>query len=188
MSLSHSAALQAALFAAGEPLSKKRLAALLGISPVELREAALRLRDSLDDSGLALIEAGEDLELRTAPEASALVQKLRESELSRDLGKAGLESLAIILYKNGATRGEIDWVRGVNSTAALRSLTLRGLVSRTEDEHDRRRIRYAPTVDALAHLGISTVRELPQYEEYAASLAARGIEPSPDSHEEHEAD
>lgn len=186
MSLSHAALLEAALFAAGEPLSKKRVAALLGVSPVELRNAALQLRDHLDGSGLALIEAGEDLELRTAPQASGVVQKLRESELSRDLGKAGLEALAIILYKNGATRGEIDWVRGVNSTTALRSLTLRGLVSRTEDEHDRRRIRYAPTVQALAHLGVSSVRDLPQYTEFVESLAGR-IEPESPS-DEHEAD
>ena len=178
MTFSHSAALEAVLFAAGEPLSKKRVAALLAISPEELREAALQLRDHLEDTGLALIEAGEDLELRTAPEASSVVQKLRESELSRDLGKAGLETLAIILYKNGATRGEIDWVRGVNSTAALRSLSLRGLVSRAEDEHDRRRIRYAPTVEALAHLGVSSAKELPQYKEFAESLAGRGDGPS----------
>ncbi|MDR3546924.1 MAG: SMC-Scp complex subunit ScpB [Candidatus Pacebacteria bacterium] len=177
MALSHSAALEAVLFSAGEPLSKKRLAALLDISPIELRDAALALRDHLDGTGLALIEAGEDLELRTAPDASAVVQKLRESELSRDLGKAGLEALAIILYRNGATRGEIDWVRGVNSTAALRSLSLRGLVLRTEDEHDRRRIRYTPTVEALAHLGVSSVRNLPHYDEFAESLAARGDSP-----------
>ena len=184
MTFSHSAALEAVLFAAGEPLSKKRLVTLLGISPTELRDAALELRDRLDETGLALIEAGEDLELRTAPEASSVVHKLRESELSRDLGKAGLETLAIILYKNGATRGEIDWVRGVNSTAALRSLSLRGLVSRAEDEHDRRRIRYAPTVEALAHLGVSSAKDLPQYDEFAESLATRGDGPTEESAEE----
>jgi segregation and condensation protein B len=173
MAFKHSAALQAALFAAGEPLSKKRLATLLAISPDDLRQAALELRDALEGNGLALIEAGEDLELRTAPEASHVIQKLRESELSRDLGKAGLESLAIILYKNGATRGEIDWVRGVNSTAALRSLSLRGLVTRTEDEKDRRRIRYTPTVEALAHLGVDNVRNLPQYDELARDLQSK---------------
>jgi len=173
MAFPHSAALEAVLFAAGESISKKRLATLLGISPDELRRAALALRDSLEDSGLALIEAGEDLELRTAPEAAGVIQKLRESELSRDLGKAGLETLAIILYKNGATRGEIDWVRGVNSTAALRSLALRRLVNRMEDEHDRRRIRYTPTVEALAHLGVSSVRELPECDELAKDLGTK---------------
>ena len=171
MAISHSAALEAILFAAGEPLSKKRLATLLGTSPEELRDAAIELQENLSKrGGLALIEAGEDIELRTSAEASEVVQKLRESELSKDLGKAGLEALAIVLYKNGATRSEIDWVRGVNSATALRSLTLRGLVSRTEDAQDRRRVRYTPTIDALAHLGVSSVRELPRYEEFTTSL------------------
>ena len=171
MAISHSAALEAVLFAAGEPLSKKRLAALLGATPEELRAAALELRENLSKrGGLALIEGGEEIELRTSAETADVVQKLRESELSRDLGKAGLETLAIILYKNGATRSEIDWVRGVNSATALRSLTLRGLIVRAEDEQDRRRIRYTPTIDALAHLGVSTVRDLPRYEEFTSSL------------------
>ncbi len=170
MSSSHSALLQAVLFAAGEPLSKKRLATLLELSPEALRDAAIGLQEHLKGSGLALIESGEEVELRTAPEAAAAVERLRQSELSRDLGKAGLEALAIILYKNGATRSEIDWVRGVNSTAALRSLLLRGLVTRTEDESDRRRARYTPTIEALAHLGISHISELPNYEELTSEL------------------
>lgn len=190
MKLSTSAALEAVLFAAGEPLSKKRLATLLDISAEELRDAALSLRDALSGRGLALIEAGEDLEMRTAPEAVSVVQKLRESELSRDLGKAGLETLAVILYKNGATRGEIDWVRGVNSAAALRSLTLRGLIERSEDAKDRRRIRYTATIEALAHLGISSIRDLPRHAEFTEALTTAqqaavteettsGSEPSP---------
>lgn len=176
MSHSASALLQAVLFAAGEPLSKKRLATLLDLSPEGLRDAAIALREHLNNSGLALIESGDELELRTAPEAAPIIQKLRESELSRDLGKAGLEALAIILYKNGATRSEIDWVRGVNSTAALRSLMLRGLVTRTEDENDRRRARYMPTVEALAHLGVSHVSELPNFDELTKDLVERELE------------
>jgi segregation and condensation protein B len=171
MTLSHSAALEAVLFAAGEPLSKKRLAALLELSPEELRDAAIELHTILEKrGGLALIEAGEEIELRTAPSAAEVVEKLREGELSRDLGKAGLETMAVILYKNGATRSEIDWVRGVNSAAALRSLTLRGLVERIEDANDRRRVRYTATIDALAHLGVSNARELPRYSEFASAL------------------
>ena len=178
MEISDSAKLQAVLFVAGEPVSKKRLAALLEASPEQLRSAALALRDQLLGTGLALIEAGEDIELRTTPEAAPLIQKLRESELSRDLGKAGLETLAIILYKNGATRSEIDWVRGVNSAAALRSLTLRGLITRNEDANDRRKIRYTTTIEALAHLGLTSVKELPRYEEFATALTATESEPT----------
>jgi segregation and condensation protein B len=180
MTISHSAALEAVLFAAGEPLSKKRLATLIGATPEELRDAATELHKNLSNRGLALVEAGEEIEIRTTPEAASIIQKLRESELSRDLGKAGLETLAVILYKNGATRSEIDWVRGVNSAAALRSLTLRGLVAREEDTIDRRRIRYTTTIEALAHLGVSSVRNLPRYEEFAASLSEQ---PASDSNE-----
>ncbi len=168
--LSHSAALEALLFAAGEPLSKQRLASILELSADELRAAALELHTSLQNRGLALIEVGTDLEIRTSPEASSVIKKYREGELSRDLGKASLETLAIILYKNGATRSEIEWIRGVNSAAALRSLTLRGLVERTEHESDRRRIMYLPTTEALAHLGVSHLSELPHYDELVSAL------------------
>ncbi len=148
------------------------MAKLLDITPKELEEATGVLHTALKGHGLALVETETELELRTDSEASDVVKKLREAELSRDLGKASLETLAMILYRGSATRGEIDWVRGVNSGAAIRSLTLRGLIERSEDATDKRRARYTPTVEALAHLGVSTREELPRYAEFTASLAA----------------
>ncbi|MBY0110449.1 SMC-Scp complex subunit ScpB [Patescibacteria group bacterium] len=170
MPLSPESLLEAVLFASGEAMSKKRLASLLGLSSDQLQAAADRLRETLTERGLALIETGEELDLRTSPEAADIVKKLRESELSRDLGKAGLETLALVLYKNGATRGEIDWVRGVNSSTALRSLLLRGLIRRIEDPTDRRRARYEVTSEALAHLSAERLSDLPRYEEFSAAL------------------
>ncbi len=84
-----------------------------------------------------------------------------------------METLATIAYKTegadkggaGATRGEIDWVRGVNSSAALRTLLMRGLIEGREDERDKRRIRYSITTEALAHLGLSRIEDLPRYAE-----------------------
>jgi segregation and condensation protein B len=171
MALALSSKLEAVLFAAGESLEKKRLLVLLDVSSETLADALNALRITLEDRGLQLVETEREVELRTAPEASDLIQKLRESELSRDLGRASLETLALILYKGGATRGEIDWVRGVNSSAAIRALLLRGLIERTEDAGDKRRIRYQATVDALAHLGVGSVEELPKYEEITKALA-----------------
>ncbi len=157
MALSPAATLEAVLFASGEPLTKKRLSALLGVSE-DLLEAGLQeLGRNLAARGLALIDTGGEVELRTAPDAAELVGKLREAELSRDLGKASLETLAIILYKGGATRSAVDWVRGVNSTAALRSLLLRGL-------------------NALAHLGVSRMEDLPRFEEFRAAFSAHEAE------------
>lgn len=172
MALALSSRLEAVLFAAGEPLTKKRLSTLLETTETNIDDALNALRITLEDRGLMLIEAANEVELRTAPDAADAVQRLRESELSRDLGKASLETLALILYKGGATRGDIDWVRGVNSGAAIRALLLRGLVERTEDVNDKRRAFYKPTVDALAHLGVGNLGDLPRYEELSTALAA----------------
>lgn len=171
MALSPAATLEAVLFAAGEPMAKKRLSVLLGVSEDLLEAGLAELSKNLFGRGLALIDSGEEVELRTAPDAAEIIKKLRESELSRDIGKASLEALALILYKGGATRSEVDWVRGVNSSAAIRSLLMRGLVERGEDSTDRRRARYTATVDALAHLGVTSKEELPRYAELQAVFA-----------------
>lgn len=173
MALTPPATLEAILFASGEPVAKKRLASLLGITPDILQKAVDALREDLSSRGLNLVETENELELRTAPQASELVKKLREAELSRDLGKAGLETLALILYRGSATRSEIDWVRGVNSSQTVRTLLLRGLIEKTEDQEDRRRPRYKPTVEALAHLGVSKAEQLPNFAELSAILKGR---------------
>ncbi len=173
MALTPPALLEALLFASGEPVSKKRLAELLKVTPALLDQAVSVLRDSLVGRGLSLVETESHIELRTSAEASDFVKQLREAELARDLGKAGLETLAIILYRGSATRGEVDWVRGVNSSQTLRTLLLRGLIERTEDSEDKRRPRYKPTVDALAHLGLEKADDLPAYTELSAVLSGR---------------
>lgn len=164
-------AVEAVLFAAGEPLEKAELAKLLEVPEKDLQKALEALKTALKGRGLALIDTGREVELRTAPEASLILKKLRESELSRDLGKAGLETLAVIAYRAGSTRSEIDWVRGVNSSTSVRTLLLRGLIEGEEDPQDRRRIRYRLTTDALAHLGVARAEMLPRYAELAKEAA-----------------
>ncbi len=159
------AALLALLFAHGEPMSKKDAVKVLECSPNDLVKAISVLHESLNSTGLSVIETEEDLELRTAPEAAQIVKDLRESELSKDLGKASLETLATIAYRAGSTRGEVDWVRGVNSSTSLRTLLIRGLIEGKEDPADKRRIRYSVTTEALAHLGAKRLEDLPRFEE-----------------------
>jgi segregation and condensation protein B len=157
-------------------MPKKDIAKLLGIKDSEVSIALKALTQSLAQSGVVLVETETEAELRTAPEASELVKKLRENELSRDLGKGSLETLAVIAYRVSATRSEIDWVRGVNSTAALRTLLMRGLIEGREDDADKRRIRYRLTTEALAHLGIASAEELPRYDELRATTDAVAAE------------
>lgn len=166
-------AIEALLFASGEPLEKKRLARLLGLKDTEFKLALKALKEQLSGHGVSIIETEREIEMRTVSEASVLVKKLRESELNRDLGKASIETLAVIAYETGTTRGEIDWVRGVNSSASLRTLLIRGLIEGREDENDKRRIRYSLTTDALAYLGITNFNDLPRHAELSA--VARNI-------------
>ncbi len=167
-----SAALEALLFAHGEPVEKRELEKMLGVDSEALSAAVVQLRGDLEGRGLVVLENGEHIELRTAPEASELVMKLRERDLARDLGKAPLEVLAVVAYRGGATRSEVDWVRGVNSTASLRTLLMRGLVNAKEDPSDKRRMRYEITTDALAHLGVTRREDLPRYNELSLATAA----------------
>lgn len=167
MALSKAAALQVLLFACGEPVAKKKAASMLGFKDADLSAVISELTDLLAGQGIVLVESEDELELRTSPEASDLVKKLREGELTKDLGRAGLETLAVVLYQGSATRSEIDWIRGVNSAQTMRSLLLRGLVQRTEDTADKRKFRYKATTDALAHLGVARKEDLPRYAELA---------------------
>jgi len=160
-------AVEALLFASGEPMEKKRVASLLGLKEAELNIAIKALAEQLRGRGVALIESEHEVELRTASAGADIVKKLRENELSRDLGKASLETLAVIAYQDGATRGEVDWVRGVNSSTSLRTLLMRALIEGREDPKDRRRIRYSLTTEALAHLGLAKAGDLPRFSELA---------------------
>jgi segregation and condensation protein B len=163
------AALEALLFAAGEPLEKKQLAKLLSIKESELALALKALSTQLEGRGVTIIETDQEVEMRTSAEAADIVKKLQENELSRDLGKGSLETLAVIANQGNVSRGEIDWVRGVNSSASLRTLLMRGLIEGREDPADKRRIRYDLTTEALAHLGIASTDELPRARELRAT-------------------
>ncbi len=160
--LTPSATIHALLFTSGEPLSRKQLTALLDFTDTELSVALKALATLLEGSGVVLIETATEVELRTVPEAAPFIGKLRENEFVHDLGKASLETLAVIAYQGGATRGEIDWMRGVNSSASLRTLLMRGLIEGREDAQDKRRICYSITTETLAHLGITRIEDLPR--------------------------
>jgi segregation and condensation protein B len=119
------------------------------------------LRQRLESGATRVLESDTELSLVTAPEHDTLIEQVRRDELKRDIGKAGAETLAIVLYRGPVTRGEIDRIRGVNSAYILRNLMTRGLV---EKGSNPKRTEYQVTLDLLAHLGITHKNQLPQYE------------------------
>lgn len=164
--------IEAILFWKGEPMSKKKLGEILKVEAGVLNESILKLKDNLDARGIVLIEKENDLALGTAPELSNLIEDLQKEELNKDLSKASLETLSIILYKNGASRAEIDYIRGVNSSFILRALAVRGLVEKIVDPKDNRRFVYKPSLDLISFMGIKSLEELPEYGEVNSGLKA----------------
>lgn len=153
--------IEAILFYKSEPLSIKKITELTESSEAEVVSAISDLKDSLVDRGIVLVEKENEIMLGTNPAVSGLIEKIAKEELSRDLGKAGLETLSIILYKTPVSRSEIDYVRGVNSSFIIRNLLIRGLVERIPNPKDSRSFLYKPTFELLSHLGIKNLDELP---------------------------
>ena len=180
--------IEAILFWKGEPMSRKKLSEILSarggsasgekIGDIELNEAIEKLKESLKERGIVLIEKDNEVMLGTAPELSKLIEDLQKEELNKDLSKASLETLSIILYKNGANRAEIDYIRGVNSSFTLRALSIRGLVEKTTDPKDNRRYIYKPSFETLSFMGIKKVEDLRDYTEVSGSIniAAKNLE------------
>jgi segregation and condensation protein B len=176
--------LEAVLFVSGEPVTLSRLESLLKVSPEELEGAITELTKALEGRGITMLRTQDSLTLGTSAEASELIAKLKKEELERELSKASLETLSIILYKNGATRSDIDYIRGVNSSFILRNLAVRGLVERAENPADKRTFLYKPTADLLAHLGLSSIEQLPGYVDYSARLSKEAYQNTEAAHEE----
>ncbi len=160
-----SSQLEAILFWKAEPVSIKKLIEWSGADKSAVKSALNELETGLQGRGLSLVRTDDEVMLATAREASELIEKLTKEELSRDLGKAGLETLSIVLYQGPISRADIDYIRGVNSQFILRNLLIRGLVERVENPADARSFLYKTTLDLLAHLGISKIEELPEYEQ-----------------------
>jgi segregation and condensation protein B len=165
-----SSQLEALLFALGRSAARDELAKKLSVSAAELNAAAAELRQALAQRGVELVDDGRELELRTAPRAASLIERIRKEEYAREVGKAGLEALAAVLYRGPLTRAEIDFIRGVNSSQTLRTLTTRGLLRKIQNPRDERSFLYEPTTELLSHLGLAHQSELPEYESVREKL------------------
>jgi len=158
------------LFYKGEDVQVKKLAELLGATVEKIEESLKKLEASLVNRGLVLVRKDDRVVLGITSELSPLIEKIRKDEITKELSKASLETLSIILYKNGVARSEIDYIRGVNSSFILRNLLVRGLIEKVVDEKDSRRFLYHPTFDTLAFMGVTSIDKLPNYNDVKAQL------------------
>lgn len=168
--------LEAILFGESEPLTVERLASIMNVGTDEVVRAITTLKESLEGRGIVLIESPQGFALGTHPEASKVLDQIRKDDLMRELSKSAVETLAIILYGENVSKGDIDFIRGVNSGFILRNLSVRGLIEKLVDENDGRKYIYRPTLELMQSLGITSPADLENREEIKNTLLGRVVE------------
>lgn len=160
--------IEALLFYKSAPQNKQKLIKLFAATETDFDNSLSVLRERLKFGATRLVETQTDIQLSTAAELSEFVETLRKQEISGDIGKAGAETLAIIMYREPISRAEIDRIRGVNSSFIIRNLMTRGLVVREAGNGGGYQFRIS--TDLLQHLGINQKQDLPQYGEFLNAL------------------
>ena len=168
------AIIESVLFAAGSPVPLRRLVTLLdGPSTKEVTAAVARLQESYDDGrrGVRLIEVAGGYQFRTAPENANWVRAVLRDKPAR-LGRATLETLAIIAYKQPVTRAEIEAIRGVDVDGVLSSLLTKRLVKIAgRKETVGRPLLYTTTPEFLEVFGLKDISDLPALKELPSGEA-----------------
>lgn len=155
--------LESVLFAAGEPVGLGELASMLSTSKPHLIKLLDELEGDLAERGVRLVRDKRSAQLVTAPEAAPQLARFLQSELRGRLSRGALETLAIIAYRGPVTRPQIDAIRGVQSSAPLRTLAIRGLVAEVgRAQEPGKPYRYDVTLELYKHLGVRGRDELPK--------------------------
>ena len=162
--------IEAILFHKAEAVKLSELAKTLNATKDHIETALKDLEKKLEGRGVTLVRNRDAIMLGTTPETAIVIEKLIKDELDKDLGKAGLEILSIVLYRGPIKRSDIDYIRGVNSSYILRSMVMRGLVERINVPGNRSFV-YRPTFELLAYLGVSCIEELPEYDQVNNEIA-----------------
>jgi segregation and condensation protein B len=171
------AMLEALLFVAERPLSRREIANLASVPRTAVDARLGDLEVSLRERGIRLIVAGERVALATSPEAGALIGRYVGVDAVR-LSPASLETLAIVAYRQPVTRAAVERIRGVDSDYTLRSLLHRRLlVELGRSGAPGRPILYGTGFEFLERFGLTTLDELPPLDvDVAARLAEEGGE------------
>src|SRR5712691_717179 len=180
------AILEALIFASPEPLTPKAIYKLLDAEPKEDVQAALaELKEDYNrPGGLQVVEVAGGYQIVTRPDLHEWVRRLFHERTTQRLTVQGLETLAVIAYKQPVTALEIGEIRGVNTSGVLSTLLERHLIKIIGRKNDvGRPFLYATTKEFLIRFGLNDLGDLPKIEDMAEALGfdppARLIEQAP---------
>lgn len=172
-------AIEAILFAAGEPISASRVAQVLGVDTATVLRCAKELAQDYEDSksGIRLVRMTDSLQLCSAPEFSTYVLRALEQRKPPKLSPSALEALAVVAYFQPVTRAYIDQVRGVDSSYTVTSLVERGLIEACGKlEAPGRPTLYRTSKLFLRTMGITSLEELPVLPDLASNEGAEKLQ------------
>ena len=177
--------LEALLFVAERPLSRREIASLAGVARDHVDARLGDLEVGLGGRGIRLISAGEQVQLVSAPDAGALIARYLRSDAVR-LSPAALETLAIVAYRQPVTRAFVERIRGVDSDYVLRALVHRRLiVEQGRASTPGRPILYGTGFEFMERFGLTSLDQLPALDaEVAARLEDAGTEDGPKAGDE----
>ena len=172
-------AIEAILFAAGEPVPAARISLILGVDEVDVFAAAKELSDeySFEQRGIRLLRLENKLQLCSSPEYASVITKTLEQRKPPMLSQPALEALAVVAYFQPVTRAYIDQVRGVDSSYTVGVLLDRGLIERCGKLDVPGRPSLLRTTDVfLRTMGVSSLDELPELPDISSGDGVKKLE------------
>jgi segregation and condensation protein B len=155
------AVIESLLFIAEEPQQLDTLARSVGVTKKQVEQALEALSSDVNGRGLFVQRLGDRVQLATVPDAAPYIEQFVEVEAGH-LTRAALETLAIIAYRQPASRATIEAVRGVNSDYGVSTLMARGLIEEVgRAPGPGRPALFGTTMRFLEYFGIQRPDELP---------------------------
>lgn len=162
--------IESLLFVSNKPLTLKQLVKFSGGSEPDVQTALNQLAATRAGSGVVLLNAPDGYQLATNSENSEVVKDFLNADLRESLTEATVEVVAIIAYRQPISKAEIESIRGVNSQYSLRALLMRGLIEKIPNPNDARGSLYQITTEFLQQIGITSVEDLPDFEELVGKI------------------
>ena len=171
------AAVEAMLFACGEPIGSDKLAQAVQLPQTSVENALeeLRTRYTREDSGLCLLHLNTRWQLATKTEWADCVRRVLDSRRAVPLGPAAMETLTVIAYNQPVSRAFIEQVRGVDSSSSVSGLLEKGLIEEAGRlDLSGHPVSFRTTDTFLRVFGLSSLADLPPVHQPEAPAESEG--------------
>lgn len=158
-------AIEAIIFASGEPIPLEKIAAAMELGKTETKALVAAVMEEFNQmhSGIQIIQINDSYQMCTKAEFESHIRLALELKNNTPLSAAALEVLAIVAYHQPVTKAFLEQVRCVDSSSVLNGLFAKGLVEeRGRLELPGRPLLYGTTQNFLRCMGLSSLEELPE--------------------------